>query len=155
GRPSRLLDMFAGFQLALSVPLIVGAGLFALSLWHARQEDFGFDTMHLAVVSTNLTEVGRPQDTHTTHRHLQERLAQVPGVQAAALSQQTPMRGALAIPLEIPGHPFQGGETVPFANAVDSAFFDVMGMRLVEGRTFSVAENTKDGPKAVVVNESL
>jgi predicted permease len=155
GRRSSLLDLFAGLQLALSVPLIVGAGLFALSLWHARQEDFGFDTSHLVVVSTNLTEVGRAQDTHAMHRVLQERLASVPGVRNTTLVMSTPWRGALALPLQVPGHPFGVGSPVPFFNAVDPTFFDVMGLHFIEGRTFTATENTPKGPAAIIVNQSF
>ena len=40
-RPSRLIDVFSGVQVALSLPLIIAAALFALSLWNARHQDFG------------------------------------------------------------------------------------------------------------------
>ena len=52
--------VFSGLQVALSLPMIIAAALFVLSLWNARHQDFGMQTDHVAVVTTNLFEVGRP-----------------------------------------------------------------------------------------------
>ena len=78
-------------QVALSLPLIIAAALFALSLWNARHQDFGMQTDRVAVVTSNLFEVGRPWETHAAHRAIQARLARLPGVESTALIQNAPM----------------------------------------------------------------
>ena len=72
-RPSRLIDVFSGVQVALSVPLVIAAALFALSLWNARHQDFGMRTDRVAVVTSDLFEVGRPWETHAAHRAVRRR----------------------------------------------------------------------------------
>jgi putative ABC transport system permease protein len=150
-RPSRLLDVFAGLQVVLSVPLIAGAGLFVMSLWHAREQNFGIQSSHLVVIETNTAEIGKPDDNHLAHRRIQERLARLPEVQSAVVVTSIPMGDEwFATGLMV-------GTRVltPFANEVDPAFFDAMGMRLVEGRNFTTAENQAKAKPVMIVNQSL
>jgi hypothetical protein len=58
-RQSLILDLFSGAQVALSLPLIIAAGLFVASLYHASHQDLGMQTDHVAIVTTNLFEIGR------------------------------------------------------------------------------------------------
>lgn len=150
-RPSRLLDLFAGLQVALSVPLIAGAGLFVVTLWHARQQNFGIQSSHLVVIETNTAEIGKPDDNHLAHRRIQERLARLPEVQAAVVVTSIPMGD------EWSASGLMVGTRVltPFANEVDPGFFDAMGMRLVEGRDFTTAENQPTAKPVLIVNQSL
>jgi len=90
GRPSRLLDVFSGLQVALSLPMIIAAALFVVSLWNARHQDFGMHTERVAVLTTNLFEVGRPWDNHAAHRQMQARVARLPQVESTALAQNVP-----------------------------------------------------------------
>jgi predicted permease len=153
---SRVLDAFAGAQVALSLPLIVGASLFSLSLWHARQVDFGLDSTHVAVVSMNEEEVGSTRENHAAHRRIQERLKGLPQVRSTALVQGIPMATALALAMEVPGHPWgEGWHTPPYVDSVDPSFFDVMAMRFVAGRPFTSAENVAGGRPVLVVNEAM
>lgn len=153
---SRALDAFAGAQVALSLPLMVGASLFSVSLWQARQVDFGLDSTHVAVVSMNEKEVGSQQENHAAHRRIQERLRRLPQVRSAALVQSVPMVNALALGLDVPGHPWgEGWHTPPYVYVVDPLFFDVMGLRFVAGRSFTTAENVSGGRPVLVVNEAM
>ena len=68
-----MLDLFSGFQVALTLPMIVAAVLFVVSLWNARHQDFGMDPQHVVVVRTNLFETGHPYENHAIHRRMQER----------------------------------------------------------------------------------
>jgi hypothetical protein len=86
-----MLDLFSGFQVALTLPLIVGAGLFVLSLWGARHQDFGMENEHVVVLSTNLYETGRPMENHAVHRAMQASVARLPGVEATAVVQSAPL----------------------------------------------------------------
>jgi predicted permease len=154
-RPSRLLDIFSGLQVAMSLPMIVGAGLFVLSLWHARHQDLGMQTDRVVVVTTDLFEVGRPMDTHDIHRQLQERLSRLPQVESSALVENMPMRGASMYVIEVPGRAVNLSDSMPVVNYVDPSFFTVMRMRLVAGRFFSNSENRKDAPPVAVITETM
>lgn len=157
-RPSRMLDLFSGLQVALSLPMIVAAALFTLSLWNARHQDFGMQTDRVAVVTTNLHEIGRPMDGHAIHRRIQERLAKLPDVASIAMSESMPMQSWTTFLVTIPGRPQPTGRvtsgTLPGFNSVDPSFFRVMGMRLIDGRVFSDEENRKDGRSVAVITES-
>ena len=63
--PSRLIDAFVAFQVALAVPLLVGTGLFAVSFWKAPHVDFGQETDHVPVVRANFVDDGRPERRST------------------------------------------------------------------------------------------
>ena len=159
-RPSRLLDVFSAVQVALSVPVMIAAALFVLSLWNARNQDFGMRTDRVAVVTTNLFEVGRPWENHDVHRRLQARLARLPQVESTALVQNLPMQGATMFPIVVPGRetpdgPVTVGDTDPVFNAVDPSFFTVMRMRLTQGRLFTDDENRKGAHSVAVITESM
>ena len=84
-RASRVLDVFSGLQVALSLPMVIAAALFVVSLWNARHQDLGMETGRVAVVTTNLFEVGRPWENHATHRQMQARVARLPQVESTAV----------------------------------------------------------------------
>jgi putative ABC transport system permease protein len=158
-RPSRVLDLFSGLQVALSVPLIAGAGLFALSLWNARHQDFGMQTDRVTVLTTNLFEVGRPFETHAVHRQIQARLAKLPQVDAVAMIHSMPMQSRTSFLIQVPGRHEDGTRMVTDAdtgfNGVDPSFFRAMRMRLVDGRPFTDEENRKGAHSVAVVTESM
>lgn len=160
-RASTVLDVFAGLQVALSLPLIVGAGLFVLSLWNACHQDLGMQTDHVAVVTTDLYELGRPFDNHDAHRRMQARIGLLPQVESTALTESMPMASAVFMPIEVPGRDAPKGPltsdngNMPAFNSVDPSFFTVMRMRLVDGRFFTEAENRKEARPVAVITESM
>jgi putative ABC transport system permease protein len=158
-RPSGLLDLFSGLQVALSLPMIVGAALFVLSLWNARNQDLGMETRRVAVVTTNLHEVGRPWENHAAHRQMQARLAALPQVESTAVIQNMPMQSFITLIIEVPGKPAPTGpvssDSLPIFNPVDPSFFSVMRMRLIHGRLFTEAENRKGARSVAVITESM
>jgi putative ABC transport system permease protein len=157
-RPSRLLDVFSGLQVALSLPMIVGAGLFVLSLWNTRHQDLGMQTDRVVVVRTDLFEVGRPMENHDIHRQLQARVSRLPQVEATALIQNMPMQSASMFFIEVPGRSVKGpvsSDALPVFSPVDPSFFAVMRMRLVTGRFFTDSDNRKGTPPVAVITETM
>jgi putative ABC transport system permease protein len=152
--PSRVLDLFSGLQVALSLPMIIAAALFVMSLWNARHQDFGMHTDHVAVVTTNLFEVGRPMENHAVHRQMQARLAGLPQVESTALVENRPMLSTVSFPIEVPGQAAPAGP-FPSLNGVDPSFFAVMRMRLIDGRLFTDDENRKGARSVAVITESM
>ena len=152
--PSRVLDLFSGLQVALSLPMIIAAALFVMSLWNARHQDFGMQTDHVAVVTTNLFEVGRPMENHAVHRQMQARLAGLPQVESTALVENRPILSTMSFPIEVPGNEAATGP-FPSLNGVDPSFFAVMRMRLIDGRLFTDDENRKGARPVAVITESM
>jgi predicted permease len=144
-------------QVALSLPLIVAASLFSLSLSHARQVNFGIDPTNVAALSIDQEEAATPAENHQVHRRIQERLVQLPQVRSAAVIQTMPMRAAIARTMEVPGWDWDAHRpiTLPFVNGVDPSFFDVMRLRFIAGRPFSSAENVPNGRPVLVINQAM
>jgi predicted permease len=159
GRPSRLLDLFSGLQVALSLPMIIAAALFVLSLWNARHQDLGMQTDRVVVVSTNLFEVGRPMENDAAHRQMQARLARLPQVESSAIIQNMPLQSNVTFIIDVPGRDGPKGpvssDTLPSFNPVDPSFFTLMRMRLIQGRFFTEEENRKGAPSVAVITESM
>jgi predicted permease len=160
GGASPLLDVFVGAQVALSVPLLVGAVLFATSVWLGRQDDFGFAVPRVVAARSDLAEDGRPAEQAAAHLRLAEAMARLPGVTSVSVVGQRPFIEGTAKPFEIPGiydstHVRTGFVEGPYVNAVDEAFFRTIGLRVTSGRTFSAADNASSAPPVVVVNEAM
>ena len=154
GRPSPLLDVFVGAQVALSVPLLVGAALFAVSVWLAREDDFGIRVPRVALVRSDLAEDGRPAQQHAAHQRIRERLASLRGVEIASLVGSAPLREGYCTSYEIVGVPPQSGEC-SYVNVVDERFLNAMSLRLTSGRSFTAADNTAAAPTVAVINEAM
>ena len=81
-------------QVAVSLILLVGAGLFARSLIKLQQEDLGFnrDNVLLASVDTRLAGY-KPDELSAVYRQLYDRLSALPNVQSATIASYSPMQG--------------------------------------------------------------
>jgi predicted permease len=152
--PSRLVDAFVIFQVALAVPLLVGTGLFGVSFWMATHVDVARHARQVLRASANFVDDGRPGDAHAAHRRIQARVASLPGVTSTALAQSSPLNGGYATYFDGPGLPLFNGEA-PFVNAVDAEYFALMGIQVVAGRAFTPADNRAGARKVVVINEPV
>ena len=141
------------FQVALSVVLLVGGGLFVRSLGAAREADLGFSTREAGIVWTDLSVSGvSAAEQGGLREELTRRARALPGIEAATSASHIPFLfsasgGFYSIPdVEAPvqgqGHNVQREE-------VDPAFFETMGIPLLEGRAFS--EDDRPGSLPVVV----
>ncbi len=152
--PSRLIDTFVGLQVAMSVPLLVGTGLFTVSLWKALHVDFGQETDHTTVVRADFADDGRPGEAHAAHRRIQAHLQTLTGVTAVAMVQGSPSVGGYATPVWPESGP-RNNEGAPMVNAVDPSYFAALRLRLAAGRAFGDADNRPTAPRVAIVNEAL
>jgi len=138
-------------QVAISLVLLAGAGLFARSLISALQLNAGFEPHRLVSGSVELT----PYDYTTTRAaaffdELRNRLGSNPAIASLALAQfQASMRGQI----RIDGQPRQMPSTIAY-NAVDERYFKTMGMGILAGRDFSPGD-TGTSPLVIIVSESF
>lgn len=140
-------------QVALSLVLLIGTGLFVRTLRNLKAQDLGFERDHVLLVWTNPGQTGR--DTRAMadlFGIVQERISALPGVRSASPSVYGFLRGGP------PGGPpitTEGGQpSRAQMQIVGPGFFETIGQRLLLGRDFTV-HDTETAPLVVVVNESL
>ena len=153
----RMLSALIAVQGALSVVLLVGAGLFLRSVHNARTVDIGLDRDSVLTVQIDFSGTGRSAaDVAAFFERALERASALPGAAQASLATSVPLRNARGgSSLRLPGRSdlprlATGG---PYVNAVTPGFFAAAGMRLREGREFVEQDRNRGG--VIVVNEAL
>jgi predicted permease len=152
---SRLRTALLLAQGALSVFLLVGAGLFVRSLHNVRAMRLGFDVDPVVIVSPNLRSLRLPPDQRADlARRLVAAATAMPEVEAAARGISIPFWSTEGVGFHVPGidsvRKF-GRFTVQMAS---SDYFRTMGTRIVRGRGITDADRA-DGQRVVVVSEGM
>ncbi len=144
-------------QVALSMLLVIGAGLFVRTLMQLGRSPLGFHSHNLLLFSVDLPETRYPlAASNPILQRLEEKFASVPGVQAETLTEEPLLSGIARNSSFVPeGQPKKAEENpVAFTNRVGEHFFAAFGIPIVAGRAFT-AHDTANSPKVAVVNESL
>lgn len=144
-------------QAALSVVLLVAAGLFLRSLQRVQSLDLGYDAEQVVSVNVDLVGSGIAGDKmKLLYDRLLERVAGVPGVRSAALSIASPFATAIDGRVTLPGRdslPIPASKQ-PLLNAVTLGYFTTLGTKIVRGRAIEAQD--KFGTRPVgVVNELM
>ncbi|HEX6057437.1 MAG TPA: ABC transporter permease [Gemmatimonadaceae bacterium] len=144
-------------QVALSVMLLFGAGLFVQSLRNVRAIDLGFDADRLLMGSVELPREGYPPERRSAlYKDMMARVAVLPGIEAAAVAVTSPFYSTVAFTLTVPGRdslpPRRHGG--PYMNAVTPDFFRTMGIALRRGRLFTEADGATS-ERVAVINEEM
>ena len=144
-------------QVALSMLLVAGAGLFARSLYNLKTLDTGYQTEHLITfhVDPALNGYDQPRIKRFYDQLLQD-VRQTPGVQSASVAQVAVLTGnASSRTVQVQGYESKSGENMnPWTNEIAPDYFRTVGMPLVVGREFT--ERDVDGaPLVAIVNESF
>src|SRR5439155_11814736 len=114
-------------QSALSVVLLVGAGLFVQSLRNVRNVHIGFDADSVLQVNLNMRDVRLDSAAKAALRlRLLEAVANVPGATHAALQESTPFNGMTSYPVFVPGIDSTGVLGEFYFNAVLADYFSTM-----------------------------
>ncbi|HYZ85799.1 MAG TPA: ABC transporter permease, partial [Bryobacteraceae bacterium] len=144
-------------ELALAVVLLVAAGLLVQSFAHLQSVDTGFRRTGLVTFRTDppWARYNKPDQTSLFYRLALEKLASLPGVTAAAANHSLPLAlnqnyGKPTIVAE--GQSNDEQRRNPFVNVqiVSPNYFEVMGIPLLAGRSFSVDDRLTTQPVAVV-----
>ncbi len=145
-------------QAALSLILLVGAGLMAKSLNNLENQNFGVETENRIVVHINPETAGyKPDQLEGLYRQIDENLRAVPGVQKVALSLYTPLEGNnYGEGVYIQGRPEPGANAHIGASwvRVGPEFFDIVGHHVLRGRGIGDHDTATSIPVAVV-NQSF
>lgn len=163
GRPHlRAGRLLVAVQIALSVLLVTGAGLYGRTLLNLVRIDPGFDTDHLLLVQLNPGVSGhRGVEGSQFYERVQEALATLPAVRNVTLSDIALLSGwSSNTSFEMPAHPQTSLDPDPKTWSVASSltvgdkFFETLGLPVVQGRSFTPADGA-EAPKVIVVNETL
>jgi predicted permease len=144
-------------QVALSLLLLVGAGLFTRSLINLRKLDPGFQTSNMVTFALDASRNGyMPERIRETYQRLQERLNSVPGVKAAALNDLMLLSGDNNFHgIHVEGYqPKADDEMQPTFSTISPDYFATVGMPLLLGRDFTAADRW-GSPKVAIVNETF
>ena len=160
GSRSMLGRVLLVVQIAVSLVLLIGAGLFLQTLQNLRRVDVGFNPENLLLFRVN-PSLNRYDEKKMTvlYRDMLERLGTVPGVRAAAMSQPALLSGSVnGTGIYIQGRVYPPGRQQGDANDINRLvispnFFDVMGIPVVMGRALTDRDDAS-APKVVLINEA-
>ncbi len=143
-------------QVAVSLLLLIGAGLFLRTVQNLRRVEVGFNPRNIVLFRVNprLNQYDQ-QRTSALYKQMMEDLNALPGVKAVSFSSASLLSGSESDTNML----VQGGTDAPNRqNMIDQLtvshnFFETMEIPFVAGRTFT-ATDTQDSPKAAVINET-
>ncbi len=141
-------------QAALSLVLLVGAGLFAKSLNKLQGTDMKLDTANRYIVHINPQAAGYPQtQLEALYRTMEERFHAVPGIDKVGICNYTPMEdNNWGSGIAAQEHPDKV-RSVSFIKA-NSDYFDSVGTHIVMGRGIGI-QDTSTAPRVAVVNQTF
>jgi predicted permease len=152
-----LRDGLVVAQTAVTLVLLVTAGLLTRSIVEARQTDLGFQSTGIAVLGTEVGLIGYDEArSNAFYDRVLERVKALPGVEAAAGTVRQPLalnynRNGIFFPDKME----PGATAIPIAATwVDEDYFATLGVPVVRGRNIAPSDTT-DAPRVAVVNESF
>ena len=158
GVRTRLRDALVIAEIALSLVLLVGAGLMVKSLGALLHRNPGFDTQNLMTLGVNLPSTSYPKDPDVIRfdKEFSSRIASLPGVAGIASTSVVPLTGGgNSIRFLIEGQPVETGHENECAiRDVSSNYFTVMKIPVVAGRAFDDSADSATAPKHVIVNQA-
>lgn len=142
-------------EVALTLTLLVGAGLLIQSFRRVLQVDPGFNAQNLLTMQVSVSNPDGNQ-VASFFNQLQENVRQLPGVKSVAISNGLPLGVANHPTFFIQGRPLpeKGKEPGAVRYTVSPDYFQTMGIELVKGRIFN-AQDASTTPLVVVIDEAL
>lgn len=155
----RVRSALVVIQIALSLVLLVGAGLMLRTFQAIRSVDPGFRPDHVLTFDLTLPPADYPtaHDAATFWRAMIDRIRVLPGVRAATVTSQLPLGPGIANgTIMIDDHPISEGELAPVSERkyVSPAYFATLGIPLLQGRALDPRDGA-DRVRAAVVNRSF
>ena len=150
----RLLRGVTTVQTALTLALLVGAGLLIRTMLNLSKVQSGYNTGHILTVSVTAVQGDWPD----FHRRALERVSALPGVQYAAFAWGVPLTGNnWPAAVEIEGLPAAGKASDRLSlplRSVTPDYFKLLGLTISDGRDFR-STDTRNAPGVAVINQSF
>jgi macrolide transport system ATP-binding/permease protein len=144
-------------QVAISLVLLVGAGLFVCTLNNLEHQDFGFNPRHLLIFGVDPTQAGyKGAAVADFYRRMLDRIQGLPGVESVTYSTITPLSGNMNSGfIALPNKAEQAKvRTSPWWNMVGPDFLKTIQIPLLLGRDIQRSD-TASAPHVAVVNEAM
>lgn len=139
-------------QVAVSLVLLIGAGLLVRGLQQAQSTDLGFNQKNLLVLSLDLTTQGYDESRAATlYAQLSERLKALPAIKSVSLAEVAPFSGARETAIDIEG---VGSSLSVGANTVSPEYFQTLGIPLRRGRQFT-EDDARSGESPAVISQAM
>jgi predicted permease len=146
--------LLLGGQLALSLPLLVGAGLFVETLHNLKSSDLGFHVEHVITFDLSYPK-GTSQDRlHHACAEIKQRLESHAGVIVASYGSSVYADGGWSSSVDVIGNPSPGKDNDVGLISAGPGLFEAIGLGLLQGRYLS-SEDQAEKPPVALVNESF
>ena len=154
----RLLRSLVIVEVALSLILLIGAGLMMRSFIRLQNSNIGFNPENLLTLRVNLPRVkySTPEKRSGFFKDLLDRARTLPGVQAIGAVSSLPLGGNWGRSLTVEGFPVLSVGQAPLINhcVITPNYFRAMGIPILMGRDFTDAD-TQDSMKITIIDERL
>jgi predicted permease len=146
-------NTMVALQVALSLVLLIGSGLFLRSLYNLKSVDPGLDPERLVVLTINPAQSAKDAEIQAVADRAVQRARSLPGVVAVSPALISPLSGEFAqFGIKVPGYQLQPGEAPAIdANFVGPEYFKTLATPLLSGRYFTEQDGV--ARKVAIVNE--
>ena len=145
-------------ELAVTMMLLVGAGLLTQSLYRLLHVDLGFDAENLVVIGGVVfpdTDYPTKEKMVSVRKAVIDAVQQVPGVESAAMVSQLPVEGnGNTTWIRVVGHPYNGEHNETNERDVSAGFFNTIRASIRQGRWFTEEEDLRQA-KVAIVNQAF
>ena len=158
-RRNRLRSLLVIWEIALSLVLLIGAGLMIRSFATLNRVNPGFNPDKLLTMGVTLLRSSYPEDTQIAafYSQILERVTTTPGVKSAGATAELPLSGSNTSDyFTIEGRPAIAKEERPISECrtVTPHYFEAMEIPLLKGRDFADTD-TKQAPNVAIINEAF
>lgn len=155
----RTRSVLVAVEVALSLVLLIGAGLMIKSFLRLQQMNLGFNPDNVLAVNLSLSSSRYPEDRQQVafFREALERLQSLPGIKSAGATTGLPLTLSLSgsdFRIEGRPEPEAGKEMIIHTRSVSPDYFETLGIGLIKGRNFSDRDKS-DAPRAAIINDDL
>ena len=156
GIGSKVRGMLVCAQVAISVVLLAGAGLFLRTIQKLENENLGFNREQILLFGINPSQNGYDgQNLTTFYNDMQARIQALPGVRSATLSRLSLIGGWISNgPIVAQGKPHDSDAPTVYSNEVGANFFTTMGIPVIYGRDFNESD-MNGGARVATVNQTF
>jgi putative ABC transport system permease protein len=155
---SKTRSALVAVEVALSLVLLIGAGLMLRSLWELQTMDPGFDEHNVLTLAVlvNKQQFTDPRQESAFFDAVLQRVRSSPGVDSAGAIDNLPLLGGSSQPVAIEGHPVMALSEQPEVSVrvTTPGYIRAMHIPLLQGRDIN-ADDTSDSAQVVVISKSM
>jgi putative ABC transport system permease protein len=159
-RGNRIRGLLVIAEVAVSLILLIGAGLLINSFMRLRNVDPGFRADRLLTMKLVLPQTKYPDRERRSafYNELLSRVEALPGVKSAAVTTSLPLTvkgNSIGVSIDGQPDPPPGQENIVVTRVISPHYFNTMGIQLAQGRPFDERQDRLGSPEVVIVSESM